>query len=95
MFMSKSTFSKSLFSLGKKSGIGDEINPDLQNILTDLVIYKTVDASRKLATTIHSELSKNLVKRKELIDRYKSVLARYKEKLEEEKEKKLNNDKKS
>ena len=42
-----------------------------------------------------NEISPNLQKRKELIERYKSVLTRYKEKLEEKKRNKENENKKS
>ena len=43
---------------------------------------------------VENKISVKLIKRKELIDRYKSVLTRYKEKLEEEKQKKINENKK-
>ena len=44
---------------------------------------------------VKNEISPNLQKRKELIERYKSVLTRYKEKLEEKKRNKENENKKS
>ena len=44
--------------------------------------------NRDKLKVVKNEISPNLQKRKDLIDRYKSVLSRYKEKLEEEKNKK-------
>ena len=43
---------------------------------------------------VENKISPTLIKRKKLIERYKSVLTRYKEKLEEEKQKKINENKK-
>ena len=44
--------------------------------------------NRDKLKVVKNEISPNLQRRKDLIDRYKSVLSRYKEKLEEEKNKK-------
>ena len=98
----KQTDEKKIYSLIKmnkgrikmREALGFSLYDKTEDVIEQQILLANFLNKDELKVTKNA-ISPNLVKRKELIDRYKSVLARYKEKLEDEKQKKVNEKNKS